>query len=197
MKIIGITGGIGSGKSYVLDILKDMSGIYTVEADKIAHMLFMPGKVVNRRIIECFGKEVEGENGEINRNALKDIVMNSEEDLKKLNLVVHPEVKKYIIRDIEDKEASGYSLYVLEAALLIQDGYKEICDEMWYIYTDKELRIKRLMISRGYDRKTALDFMRNQPDDEFFIHNSDIVINNCGTFEELKKQVSDRVKKLV
>ena len=115
--------------------------------------------------------------------------MNSPEKLCQLNALVHPAVKKYIVNDIEKKRDLGYKYYVIEAALLIQDGYRNICDEIWYIYADKDLRIDRLLKSRGYSRQTAEEFIKNQPEDEYFIENSDRVIDNSGTPEELRKVI--------
>ena len=181
MKIIGITGGIGSGKSYVLNIIKDTEGAYVIEADKLAHELMLPGNDAYDKIVEAFGKGILDENGEIDRGKLRQIVMSDEDKLKTLNGVVHPAVKSYIKDDIEDKRAEDYRYYVIEAALLIQDGYREICDEIWFIQADEEVRIDRLIKSRGYTREVAEEFIANQPDEQYYADNSDIVIENNGS----------------
>ena len=181
MKIIGITGGIGSGKSYVLNIIKDTEGAYVIEADKLAHELMLPGNEAYDRVVAAFGNDILDENGEIDRGKLRQIVMSDEDKLKTLNGVVHPAVKSYIKDDIEDKRAEDYRYYVIEAALLIQDGYREICDEIWFIQADEEVRIDRLIKSRGYTRKVAEEFIANQPDEQYYADNSDIVIENNGS----------------
>ena len=177
MRIIGITGGIGSGKSKVLEILDSHDYIYTIEADALAHRMFEPGEKVYEKIVLSFGRGILSPDGRIDRKVLAGIVMNDEKNLAKLNAIVHPEVKEYIIHDIKRKN-SDYKYYVIEAALLIQDGYRELCDEIWYIYADRQTRINRLMKWRDFTESKAVLYMDNQPDDAFFIENSDIVIDN-------------------
>ena len=189
MKIIGITGGIGAGKSCVLREIEVLDGTFVIEADKLAHTLLSPGHDCYTEVVSCFGNEILSEDQSIDRAVLRKLVMNSSEKLRQLNALVHPAVKKYIVDDIEKKRDLGYKYYVIEAALLIQDGYRNICDEIWYIYADKDLRIDRLLKSRGYSRQTAEEFIKNQPEDEYFIENSDRVIDNSGTPEELRKVI--------
>lgn len=189
MKIIGITGGIGAGKSCVLREIEVLDGTFVIEADKLAHTLLSPGHDCYTEVVSCFGKEILSEDQSIDRAVLRKLVMNSSEKLRQLNALVHPAVKKYIVNDIEKKRDLGYKYYVIEAALLIQDGYRSICDEIWYIYADKDLRIDRLLKSRGYSRQTAEKFIKNQPEDEYFIENSDRVIDNSGTPGELRKVI--------
>ena len=189
MKIIGITGGIGAGKSCVLREIEVLDGTFVIEADKLAHTLLSPGHDCYTEVVSCFGKEILSEDQSIDRAVLRKLVMNSSEKLRQLNALVHPAVKKYIVDDIEKKRDLGYKYYVIEAALLIQDGYRNICDEIWYIYADKDLRVERLLKSRGYSRQTAEEFIKNQPEDEYFIENSDRVIDNSGTPEELRKVI--------
>lgn len=189
MKIIGITGGIGAGKSCVLREIEVLDETFVIEADKLAHILLSPGHDCYTEVVSCFGKEILSEDQSIDRAVLRKLVMNSSEKLRQLNALVHPAVKKYIVNDIEKKRDLGYKYYVIEAALLIQDGYRNICDEIWYIYADKDLRVERLLKSRGYSRQTAEEFIKNQPEDEYFIENSDRVIDNSGTPEELRKVI--------
>ena len=193
MKIIGITGGIGSGKSCVLNIIKSVNGSYTVEADKLAHSLLLSGNETYRRVVECFGESIVKVNREIDRAFLREIVMNSAPKLKQLNDIIHPAVKQYILEDINEKRTQNIKYYVIEAALLIQDGYKDICDEIWYIRSDLETRIKRLMESRGYSAEIAEDFIKNQPDEDYYISNSDAVIDNSGTPDELSVKVKNLI----
>jgi dephospho-CoA kinase len=188
MKIIGITGGIGSGKSVVLNIIKDIPGVFTIEADALGHQLFEPGETVYKLVVDAFGEEILSEDKRIDRRTLGSIVMNDEKSLEKLNLIVHPKVKEYIINDIEAKK-KDYQFYFIEAALLIQDGYKEICDEIWYIYADRETRIQRLIEGRGFTKEKAESYMDNQPADEYFISNSDRILDNSKSTDELKENV--------
>ena len=111
--------------------------------------------------------------------------------LEKLNSIVHPAVKEYILRDIKAQRDNGVDYYIIEAALLIQDNYTEICDEIWAVITDKETRISRLMSDRGYSRKKAEDFIKNQPDELFYKNGSNKIIMNNGTVFDLIKSVDD------
>lgn len=188
MRIIGITGGIGAGKSAVLKLLHDKYSAKIVEADKVAHELQLPGQPVYNEIIKTFGVDVLSESGMIDRIKLGALVMNDSDKLKKLNEMIHPSVKKYILSDIENSR-DNTDIYVIEAALLIQGGYKKICEEMWYIRADEDVRISRLLLSRGYTKERALRVIKNQPDDAFYIQNSDKIIENSGSVNELEKVV--------
>ncbi|MCR4845803.1 MAG: dephospho-CoA kinase [Eubacterium sp.] len=192
MKVIGITGGIGSGKSRVLDILSDRYSAYVVEADKVAKKLMLPGNEVYNKVVRCFGRDIlSADNHEIDAKKLGSLVMNDTASLEKLNSIVHPAVKEYILRDIKAQRDNGVDYYIIEAALLIQDNYTEICDEIWAVITDKETRISRLMSDRGYSRKKAEDFIKNQPDELFYKNGSNRIIMNNGTIFDLIKSVDD------
>ena len=199
MIIIGITGGVGSGKSTALNYLKNEYNAYIVEADKLAHRLMQPGEIIYRNIIEAFGDcVIDFENSEIiDRKKLGDIVFNDKESLNKLNKIVHPLVKQYILEDISNKKESGERMYVIEAALLIEDGYKEICDEIWYIHAGRECRMKRLMSSRGYTKEKCLSMFESQSSDEYYKKYANLTINNEESFENSSKQLKVRLNKLL
>lgn len=184
MKIIGITGGIGTGKSTVLNLLKQEYHAYIVEADKLAHELMLPGEAVYHRITDIFGTDILNIDGTIDRNRLGAIVFKDADSLRKLNEVVHPAVKQYILQDMETKKKEGnVEYYVIEAALLIEDGYKTICDELWYIYVEREERIKRLIAGRGGSREKWEYVIGNQSSDDYYRMNCDYVVDNGGSFE--------------
>ncbi|MGN0496730.1 MAG: dephospho-CoA kinase [Lachnospiraceae bacterium] len=183
MKIIGITGGIGSGKSTVLKLLKEEYNAYIVETDVLAHKLMQRGNKTYINIVNGFGEAILDENKEIDRAVLGTLVFQHEEKLQLLNSIVHPDVKQYIRNDIDAKKQQGkVDLYIIEAALLIEDGYKEICDEIWYIYADEELRIKRLLNSRGGTRQKWLNVIRNQANDKYYRDNCEHIVNNDEDF---------------
>ena len=190
MKVIGITGGIGSGKSRILYFLKEEYNAYIIEADKLAKSLMMPGNDAYNKIISTFPETVSEEGTMIDSKILAGIVYNDSDKLKILNSIVHPAVKEYIISDIKEKKKDrNINLYFIEAALLIEDGYKDICDEMWYIRTDLEVRINRLAKYRGMNRESAETVIANQKPDEFYIKYSDFVINNSGDFNDTAMQI--------
>ena len=177
MLILGLTGGIGCGKTAVLTILKEEYDAYIIEADRLAHELMEPGKTVYQGIVDAFGMEVlmdtdidisapaEGnavtDNGQstvnrsIDRKKLGDIVFHDKDKLTLLNSISHPLVKEEILRRIEEQKDAGKKLFVIEAALLIQDGYKSICDKMCYVYADLDVRISRLCEYRGFTKERA------------------------------------------
>lgn len=184
MKIIGITGGIGTGKSTVLNLLKQEYNAYIVEADRLAHELMRPGEAAYHQITDIFGTDILSTDGTIDRNRLGTIVFRDAEALRKLNAVIHPAVKQHILQDIEAKKKEGNAqYYVIEAALLIEDGYKTICDELWYIYTEREERIRRLIAGRGGSREKWEHVIGNQSSDDYYRMNCDYVVDNGRGFE--------------
>lgn len=199
MIIIGITGGVGSGKSRVLYDLSENHGAYIVEADKLAHTLMEPGQSIYNEIVENFGREILKEKApyEIDRQKLGDIVFSDKDKLKLLDSISHPAVKKNILWQIETKKAEGVKLFVIEAALLIQDGYKEICDEIWYVWVSKEERIKRLAKQRGYTKSKCISMFNSQEDDDYYKKYADFTINNQLDYENSSKQLNARLNKLM
>ena len=199
MLILGITGGVGSGKSRILNELEISYGAYIVEADKLAHKLMEPGQPIYERIVNEFGSSIlsEGKPYPIDRKKFADIVFHDNDKLNTLNSITHPAVKQWIITDIKTRRKMGTSLYVIEAALLIQDGYKEICDEIWYIYADEEERTKRLMKQRGYSKERCMAMFQSQDSEDYYKKYADYTINNQFDYENSSKQLKDRLNKLL
>ncbi|MBQ8167693.1 MAG: dephospho-CoA kinase [Lachnospiraceae bacterium] len=200
MKILGITGGVGSGKSKVLYELKEKYNAFVVEADKVAHELMEPGKPIYNEIVAAFGKDIlcEEEPYQIDRAALGFVVFNDKNYLERLNSITHPAVKLYIKELIKDKEDNqSVKLFVIEAALLIETGYSDICDEIWYVWVDKEERINRLMESRGYTREKCLSIFENQQSDDYYKKYANVTINNQNSFDITSKQLKDLLNKFM
>ena len=193
MKVIGITGGVGSGKSRVLEYLKDAYGAVICQMDETARALQKKGTRCFERIVETFGSGILDEQGDLNRAALGSIVFASEEKLAQLNGIVHPEVIRQVAQDIRSKAAQGRTLYVVEAALLPDVG-KELCDELWYIYADENVRRERLKASRGYTDEKISQMIASQPREERFRSSCSVVIDNSGSFENTMKQIGDNLK---
>lgn len=189
MIVIGITGGIGSGKSTLLSYFRQMDGACVVEADSLAHRLMQPGEGAYERIVDCFGEDILDAEGAIDREKLGKVVYTAPEPLSKLNGIVHPAVKEYILRDIELHREKGTEYYVIEAALLIEDGYRAICDTLWYVYTEREERIRRLIAGRGGDREKWERVIANQSSEEYYRENCDVVIDNGKDAEWMEVQV--------
>lgn len=191
MKILGITGGVGSGKSKVLKHLKEEYGAVICLLDDVARFLQQNGQICFAKIVDVFGKEVVGEDQELNRQKLSEIVFADAEKLQILNDIVHPEVKRWVLEDIEKKKKEEVPLYIIEAALLPTAGYDTICDEMWYIYTNVNVRTERLKETRGYSEERIQNMIASQPDEEVFRQACSAVIDNSGAFEDTKKQIGE------
>ena len=134
MKIIGITGGVGAGKSTVLDYLEKEFNACVLQADKIGHLVMEPDGICYDQVIALFGKKIIKNDKTIDRKIVSDVVFAHEEMRQKLDDIIHPAVKKYILDEIEVQQRAGCPLMVVEAALLLEDHYDAFCDKVWYSY---------------------------------------------------------------
>lgn len=198
--IIGITGGVGTGKTTVLELLEKEYGARIIMADEVSKFLQAPGGRCYGPIVEEFGEEIldmEDPEHPIDRAKLAKIVFADPERLQDLNYIVHPLVKIEIMCEIsgiyhEDSEA----LILVEAALLIEAGYLDILDELWVVTADKETRIERLAKSRGYTREKSESVMATQLSDEEYAEFADFIIDNSGSPEDTLKQIEKRLEEL-
>ena len=197
MKFIGITGGVGAGKSAVLDYMATKPGVRVMLADEIAHELMEPGTDCYEQIRQAFPEhDIYKEDGHFDRIKLAKVIFSDGNRRARMNGIVHPAVKAYVIAEAKRERQEGtLALLVLEAALLIEEHYDEICDELWYIYADEEVRKERLIEGRGYSEKKVREIMANQLSEDEFSSHCDFEIDNSGDFEETKKQLDHRMKK--
>lgn len=194
MKVIGITGGVGSGKSVVLQYVKEQFHAYVIDADKVAHSLQKPGNLCYDAIVDYFGTGILTPKGEIDRKKLGALVFADKQKLQMLNAIMHPHVKKEIIKMADTAKKQGEHPYCfIEAALLIEEQYDAICDELWYIYAKKELREKRLMDFRGYTVEKIKKMMSRQLSEGEFRQHCSVVIDNNGSEEYLYKQIKEEL----
>lgn len=189
MKIIGITGGVGSGKSRVLSYMEEQFHAVVCQADHVAWKLQEPGQICYKEIVKHFGNDILNGDGTINRRKLGQIVFNDNEQLLILNGIMHPAVKEVIVYQIQTEKERGTAYFVLEAALLLEDGYNQICDELWYIYTDEKTRRLRLKESREYSDAKIDAIMATQLPEKIFCEQCQIVIDNSGNFEDTCYQI--------
>lgn len=194
MKVIGITGGVGSGKSRVLSYMEEVYGVVVCQADHIAWELQEPGQKCYLQIVEHFGKDILNDDGTINRRKLGEIVFGNQDELFALNKIMHPAVKETIVNRIQTECKKGSKYFVIEAALLLEDGYNQICDEMWYIYTDEMTRRLRLKNSRDYSDEKIDAIMASQLSEEIFCKECQIVIDNSEDFEDTCYQIEKYMK---
>lgn len=198
MKVIGITGGVGAGKSEILRYLKEKHGAAVIEADKAGHLLMEPGGACYDGIVRKFGSGILNADRSIDREKLGRLVFADASLLEELNKIVHPKVKSYIVSQIEkEKVDGGANVFVIEAALLLEDHYDAICDEIWYIDTDEEIRAMRLKEARGYSEKKIADIMANQKSPGEFRRACQAVIHNSGilkqTYEQIDRQLGKKI----
>ena len=195
MKVIGVTGGVGAGKSEVLGYIAGNWNATVVEADEVGYLVMRPGKACYSAIVDLFGAGILKEDETLDREQIAKIVFEDKEMLAKMNAIVHPAVKEYIRKAIKREEENETDIFIVEAALLIEDKYDEICDELWYIYADEEVRKERLIEGRGYSEKKVREIMANQLSEDEFSSHCDFEIDNSGDFEETKKQLDHRMKR--
>ena len=190
---IGLTGGIGSGKSAVVAMLRE-HGLPVIEADEIAHELILRGQPAYDEILQAFGPEIIRENKEIDRGRLAAIVFGSREQLERLNGIVHPRVLARAEQWLGEREKDGARLAVAEAPLLIEAGFHKRLDRLVVVWCTPEQQIDRLA-GRGMNRAEAERRIAAQMDIEAKKQLADDLIDNSGPLEKTRSQVRQLVKK--
>ena len=190
MKVIGVTGGIGSGKSTVSRILKDL-GAKIVDADKIARKIAVKGGKPLEDIVNFFGNEVLDSDGELNRKKLAEIVFNKSEKLEALNKITHGYIAEEIVKAVSYYRADNAAdIIVIDAPIPIEHGFIDQSDEIWVVTANREIRISRIMERNGLSREDAEKRIDSQLSDEAYIRLADEVIVNEGSIEELENTVA-------
>ena len=190
MKIIGITGGVGSGKSEILSILEDDYHAKIIQSDHVAHELMAPGAKSYDAIVEAFGDEILNKDHTINRQALGEIVFHDKGKLSLLNSITHKNVDEEILERIDrfqKEEPEG--LIGVESALLVGADYEKKFDQLWYIYTREKVRYERLKASRGYSDEKIAQMIAKQQSEEEFKSMASHVIDNSGDLKDTKAQI--------
>lgn len=190
--IIGITGGVGSGKTTLLEYIQSCTECEIYYLDDEAKKFQEKGMPVYESIVEEFGVDILCEDGEIDRTALAEIVFSDEKKLLLLNSitkdVVVNEIKKII------KNCNRKKLIFLESAILLDCDLRYMCDEIWYIYVDKEIRRDRLKTYRGYSDERITNMFQRQKQDEYFRSQSNVIINNNDS-DIMHKEVLEALRK--
>ena len=191
MKFIGITGGVGAGKSAILEYIAEHYNAKVMLADEIAHDLMMPGTKCYDTIKEAFGAEnIFLPDGSFDRLKMAQVIFSDETKREQMNGIVHPAVREYILEVYEAEKTKGtLDFLILEAALLIEEHYDEICDELWYIYTREDIRRERLMASRGYSTEKVDRIFASQLTEKVYREHCRVVIDNNGSVEEAFAQI--------
>lgn len=195
MRLIGITGGVGAGKSTILEYIKAHYRCRVYLADQVAHAVKEPGQPCYEALVELLRREVLEENGQIHKGRMAERIFRDENLLEQVNALVHPAVRAYLLEKIREAREEGWAeLFFIEAALLIECGYRDIVDEMWYVHAGEDLRSGRLRESRGYSPEKIGQIMGSQLTEEGFRAGSDFVIDNSGTPEESYRQIRRRLE---
>ncbi len=186
-RIIGITGGVGAGKSTVLNILKDEYGAYLILADDVAHTLYEPGTEGYRELVRTLGEDILDTDGKIDRAKLSDLIFGDGTIRETVNGIIHPLTWEAIRREAD---ASDSALVAVESAIF-NTAPEGFFDEIWYVAATEENRIKRLEENRGYTREKCLDILAAQDTDEDYRKIAGRIIDNNGDEESVKDQIRE------
>ncbi len=195
LRLIGITGGIGAGKSEILSYIGKHYQAEIYLADEVAHKVKEPGEVAYKPLVDLLGEEILQADGFIDKGRMAEKIFADPEVLKKVNEIVHPAVRSFLEKAVfAARERGDTELFFIEAALLIEAGYKEMVDELWYIHADRSVREKRLKESRGYSDLKIRDIMEKQLSEEAFRRECDFVIDNSGSLAQAYRQIDERLE---
>jgi len=190
MLSIGLTGGIGTGKSLVSNLLNDL-GATVVNADLLGHEAYLPGTVGFDMVVDAFGDQIVGEDGTVDRKKLGPIVFSSPQNMSKLNAIMHPLIRDMIQGQLEEYSSNGTDVVVVEAAVLIEAGWQDLFDEVWVVTSDKETVIERLKDRNSLSREDAIARIESQMSNDERVGHSNVVISNDGTTDELADGVEE------
>lgn len=196
MFVLGVTGGIGSGKSEVTGYFLDHPDASVCQADSIGAELQKKGGPAYAPIVRAFGEDILCEDGTLDRKKLASIVFNDPEQLETLDDIVHPLVENYIQSKMVTSRKEGKRIFVVESAILIEVGYKQFCDEVWFVKAPESTRIKRLREARNMTQKQALAVMNRQMSDAEYEKNCDYTIKNNADLKTLFKRIEKRLRQL-
>ncbi len=190
MKLVGLTGGIASGKSTVARMLVEL-GAELIDADVLAREIVDPGRPAYRDILEYFGEDVLDEDKSINRDALAQIVFNDEQARGKLNSFTHPRVGEELVGRLQYYRDKGADIVIFDAALLLETPAVNWIKPVIVVTADDETKIERLKLRNGYEREEALSRITSQWSDKERSEKAHYVIDNSGSLQELRERVQE------
>ncbi|HHU03452.1 MAG TPA: dephospho-CoA kinase [Fastidiosipila sp.] len=192
MFVLGITGGIGTGKTTVASIVK-AAGIPVLDADQISHELTSnPGPTLDK-VFAAFGEELKNEAGTLDRSKMADVVFHNKRALDQLESIIHEDVMNYIIAELEEARKNKVRVIALDVPIPVKHGFLDQADLVWVVTCSEEKRINRL-IRRGLSREDAERRLAIQMTDAEYEAVGDFVISNDGSLEELYKKVREQLK---
>ena len=185
---IGLTGGIGTGKSLVTRFLQEQ-GANVINADLLGHEAYLPGTVGFEQVVSEFGEDIVGADGHVDRQKLGPIVFSDPSNMDRLNAIMHPLIKDMIQTRLDDVEGKGQLIAIVEAAVLIEAGWESLFDEVWVVTADEEEIISRLASRNGLSREDSQKRINSQMTSIERSAHGDVIINNTGSVEDLKENV--------
>jgi len=188
MKIIGLTGGFGSGKSAVSQFLAEL-GAVVIDADKVGHEVFKPGTEAWQEVVGIFGQRIISIDGTIDRRKLGKVVFHNPDARARLNQIMHPRILERVKAMIEEYERGGTDIVVIEAPLLLEARWKSMISELWVTSAPQATVISRLREQKGIPESESLARIRTQLTDEERTSQADVVIYTDCTLDELKDRV--------
>ncbi len=196
MYVIGLTGGIGSGKSTVAQMLEG-KGAALLSADAVGHEVYLPDQPAWREIVEAFGRRIVAQDGTIDRKKLGAIVFSDPDQLRRLNAITHPRMKEMMRGKLEEERKSrGVRVAVLEAALLFDAGWDDLADEVWVTMAAPEVAAARTAERSGLSREEALARVKAQMSNEERAARSRVIIDTDCPLERTRKQVDEEWQRL-
>jgi len=195
MKVIGLTGGIGGGKSTVSQFLAEL-GAVIIDADRVGHEALQPDTEVWREVVAAFGRQILTPAYAIDREKLGEIVFNSPELLTRLNQIMHSRMYDMVKVQLEEYRRQGVRVVVLEAPLLLEAGWTSLVDEIWVTVAPEDTVLRRLQERVGLSREESLSRIRSQLSSKERIKHADVVINTDCSLDELKAKIKKLWDKL-
>ena len=190
MKVIGLAGGIGSGKSEVSRILGEM-GAEVLNADRYGHEVYLPGTDGLREVVEAFGEDVLQPNGEVDRRALGGKVFGNPEAMAQLNAIAWPRIRQKIEDGIEEQRQLGTGIVVLDAAVLIEAGWTDAADEVWVVTAPEGDVISRIQARNNLTEEQIRARMASQMSSEERVQHADVVVSNDGDLQDLQNKIEE------
>ena len=186
---IGLTGGIGTGKSSVTEAFQSL-GAAVINADLLGHDAYLPGTIGFEEVVTEFGQDIVGSDGQIDRKKLGPIVFSDSSKMDRLNEIMHPLIRDLIEERLVTLESNQNKVAVVEAAILIEAGWKSLFDEIWVVISDPEEVINRLRVRNGLSREDAAKRIDSQMSNDERIEHGDVVVENTGSMEDLQTRVN-------
>jgi len=188
MKVIGLTGGIGSGKSTVSKFLAEL-GAVIIDADKVGHEALKPDTEAWREVVAAFGRQILTPDGDINREKLGEIVFRNPESLSRLNQIMHPRMYDIVKAQLEGYRKQGVGVVVLEAPLLIEANWTSLVDEVWVTVAPQSTVLGRLKEKLGLSEPESLARIHSQLPSEERVKHADVIIDTDCDLDELRAKV--------